>query len=348
MSKLTMSGKIRRNLHFFVAGLLYYSGFLGLVRFFRHNIRRRNEVCILGLHRVLDEEWERRTNSQESILLREATFAKMLEFLSRRFSVVSLESLLVGRNAVPHSSKPCSVLTFDDGWADNYRTAYPWLRKYEVPATIFLTTAWINNENGSWVEGLRGLWKSPSRQKEIRSVLRWASREQDQGEELEEIIEHLKHMPAEQRERMMSVLLKAEGNGNRNREIDRMMTWHEVEEMSRDGIEFGSHTVTHPLLPFESDSAVTRELTESKGFLEMKLQKKVRAFAYPNGEYDDQVKKKVKEAGYDCAFTTRRGWHRFGGDLYAIRRIGVHEGNVTGPDGKFSPAMFSLRLTGWR
>ena len=346
MSK--MFGRIRRNLHFFVAGLLYYSGFLGLVRFFQNGIRRRSGICILGLHRVLDPEAERRTNSQESIMLRETTFAKMLEFLSRRFCIVSLESFLTDGDTAVDSSKTCCILTFDDGWVDNYRTAYPWLKKYEAPATIFLATGWIGTGEGSWVEELRSLWKDSARRGEVRSALRWASREQDQEEEIEETIEHLKHMPAEQRLRVMSALLKAHGNGNRSQEIDRMMTWHEVEEMNRDGIEFGSHTVTHSLLSFENDEMVDRELQESREVLEEKLHKKVRAFDYPNGDYDDQVKKKVKEAGYECAFTTRGGWHRFGGDPYAIRRIGIHEGNVTGPDGKFSPAMFSLRLTGWR
>ena len=80
--------------------------------------------------------------------------------------------------------------------------------------------------------------------------------------------------------------------------------------------------------------------------LEQKLGKRVRGFAYPNGTWDERVRKMVKEAGYECAFVTERGWHRRGTDRFAIPRIMLHEGMVTGPSGKFSPALLSLRLSG--
>jgi hypothetical protein len=80
--------------------------------------------------------------------------------------------------------------------------------------------------------------------------------------------------------------------------------------------------------------------------IEEKLKKKVRAFAYPNGNWDERVRKQVQTAGYECAFTTARGWHRRGEDAYTIRRIMLHEGKVAGLSDEFSTAVVALRLSG--
>jgi peptidoglycan/xylan/chitin deacetylase (PgdA/CDA1 family) len=128
--------------------------------------------------------------------------------------------------------------------------------------------------------------------------------------------------------------------------VDSMLTWQQAIEMSRNGIEIGAHTVTHPLLSYENDTAVERELYQSKQTVEQKLGKPVHAFAYPNGNWDERVRKWVKQTGYDCAFTTRPGWFDRRQDPYTICRILLHEGNVTDRNGQFSPAMLSLTLAG--
>jgi peptidoglycan/xylan/chitin deacetylase (PgdA/CDA1 family) len=141
-------------------------------------------------------------------------------------------------------------------------------------------------------------------------------------------------------------LLPSEENCDGPDEVDSMLTWNQAIEMSRDGIEMGAHTVGHPLLSYENDATVERELCVSKQTLEEKLGKKVRAFAYPNGDWDERVRRCVQQVGYEGAFSTRPGWYRQGQDPYIIRRILLHEGNVTDRKGHFSPAMLSLALAG--
>jgi peptidoglycan/xylan/chitin deacetylase (PgdA/CDA1 family) len=126
------------------------------------------------------------------------------------------------------------------------------------------------------------------------------------------------------------------------------MTWEQLGEMHSAGVEIGGHTATHPLLTFESDESVRQELSGSKQAIERRLGISVRSFAYPNGDYDDRVRLAVRKAGYACAYTTRSGWFTPGDDLYSIPRYLLHEGNVTGPDGEFSPAMFEFTIAGWR
>ncbi len=342
-----MVAKARRFLHIGAAGLLHYSGLLGLWRFVRRSILRKTEVCVIGFHRVLTEAERARSNSLDALVLRHATFVRVLEYVRRRFHVVSLEAFLSGEATGAETSKPCCLLTFDDGWRDTYSTAYPCLRKFAIPATVFLTSGLIEARGGFWAERLRRAWRDSSARAQIQSLLDRDVQKQGQVASLEHIIEWLKHMPAEERRLVLERWPLSEDNCDGPDEPDQMLTWNQVMEMSRDGIEFGTHTVSHPLLTYENAATVERELRLSKQVLEEKLHRKARAFAYPNGEWDERVRRWVEQVGYECAFTTRPGWYQRGQNPYTIPRILLHEGNVTGPNGQFSPAMLSLTLAGW-
>jgi peptidoglycan/xylan/chitin deacetylase (PgdA/CDA1 family) len=296
----------------------------------------------------LTEEEQSQPNSLEGIVLKEATFVKVLEYLSRHFSVVSLDTFLANTARDAHPSKPLCLITFDDGWRDTYTTAYPWLRKFALPATVFLTTGLVEGRGVFWFERLARAWTNPSRRAQIQARLRSLMPAKDQITNLEAIIEYLKHMRGAKRKQVLGFLLLPEERHNQWNKVDQMLTWDQVIEMNRHGIDFGSHTVTHPLLTYEDDVAVKHELGASKVIIEKKLNKEVQAFAYPNGDRDDCVRRHVKQAGYQCAFSTHGGWHCNGYDMLDIRRILIHEGNVTGRSEQFSPSMFNLTLGIWR
>ena len=345
-----MARKLKRLILHAAAGGLYYSGLLRLRSFFRRAILRPREICILGLHRVLSEEEASRSHSLEGMVMREATFARMLEFLTRKFRVVSIQTFLEGVENDSGDSRPWCLLTFDDGWRDNYTTAYPLLQRFHVPATIFLVTGMIGTQEVFWVERLREAWKNPLRRGEIDSIIAEILPRQKEGREttLEEFIEYAKHRPADDRARLLQRLLAPDRLNERAGGVDQMMSWNEAAELGRNGVEMGAHTVTHPLLTYEDRATVRQELRLSKKALEEKLAVQVRAFAYPNGDWDESVREEVEQAGFQCAFTTRRGWYRRGSDLFAVPRIIIHEKRVTGFNGGFSPAVFSSTLERWR
>jgi peptidoglycan/xylan/chitin deacetylase (PgdA/CDA1 family) len=303
----------------------------------------RKEICVLGLHRVLTEEEYPRSFSLDGIKLREETFVTLLKHLEQSFQVLPIDAVVQADAGDPRDSRPICVLTFDDGWRDNYTTAFPWLKKLGLPATIFLVTGLVGSGDTFWIERLATVWADRSRRAFIQSES-GGVKNRSRNVSFEKIIEHLKHMPAAKRQTLLSRMLPAVDAGTPQSPYEKMMDWNQVIEMSQNGIEFGAHTVTHPLLPQEDDSAVQNELHSSRLTLEKLLGKKARSFAYPNGEWDERVRSWVARAGYECAFTTRSGWHCVGDDPFTIRRVLLHEGNITGMDGKFSPAVFNYTL----
>jgi peptidoglycan/xylan/chitin deacetylase (PgdA/CDA1 family) len=131
-------------------------------------------------------------------------------------------------------------------------------------------------------------------------------------------------------------------NGNDERQL---LNWDEVLEMCRDGIEFGSHGLSHRLLDSLGSKEIEKELAESKKVIESKLGKPIYSFTYPNGNYNRDIESQIEKAGYLCAFIV--GKNSDSGsrpDRFAIDRIGIHNGISVGPSGKFSRAMFAWHL----
>jgi peptidoglycan/xylan/chitin deacetylase (PgdA/CDA1 family) len=339
-----MTNKLKKYLVLVFAGCLYYSGIMRLWIWIRHRRRQGNDICVLGLHRVLNSEESLHANSLPGILFRQSTFEAVLEHLSRHYLAIPLAVfLLKERFPSPSHKLPC-LLTFDDGWRDNYTTALPILRKYNLPATIFAVTGLIGTSMTFWVEQLGRIWKDSGRRAALIAAVTGAANGAEPA--FEAMVENLKHLPSARREQVLASVLASSNSPDDEARGDRMLTWDEARALQEAGVEIEAHSVTHPLLVYEDDETVGRELSQSKQTLEEKLGKRVRAFAYPNGTWDERVRKMVEEAGYECAFVTEKGWHRRGADRFTIRRIMLHEGMVTAPNGKFSPALLSLRLSG--
>ncbi len=334
---------LRTTAKYWLASALHFSGLLALWSWCRR-LLGVEEVCVFSLHRVLTPQQRSHANSLPAMVLDQAAFAALLHYLSRHFHVLSLHSFLQG--SLPEG-RPSCLLTLDDGWQDNYTTAYPLLRQFGLPAIIFLTTGMIGTKEVFWVERLIRACKRDGRHRDLRSRFEDLTGKplDAQGSDdsaLELMISHLKRMPAAVRSQALARLLPSEVGDDWAG--DRMLDWDQVAEMRQAGIEFGAHTATHPLLPFETDAFAEAEVLGSRQKILEMLSSAARAFAYPNGDWDPRIRQCVLRAGYECAFTTQRGWYRRADDRYTIRRVSIDDGRVLAPDGTFSPALFHWNL----
>lgn len=107
----------------------------------------------------------------------------------------------------------------------------------------------------------------------------------------------------------------------------RLMSAAELREMSTAGIAIGSHTRTHPHLPELDAEAKRGEIRGSKARLEEMLGRSVTAFAYPYGQFDDDARHAVEEAGYRIACSANSGFNGPDVDRYLLRRIEVLGGD---------------------
>jgi len=276
------------------------------------------------------------------------TFGRQLKFLSRHFDVVSLDSLRTRNKSDMDRREKICVLTFDDGWSDFYRYAYPLLEENGLPATVFLATDFIGSSSVFWTDRLACLMKQKNQQsiknepapnKVIDSI------ENQKGgfdSQLETSIDLLKK---HRNDEIQNILLAMEKRwGVDSSPKDRaFLSWEEVKEMQNSGlIAFGSHTAGHPILTNLKPNEIESELKTSwdKLVFEKAVDPSFIPFCYPNGNHNDQIVKMVKEAGYSLAVTTQKGWNGRDAHPFMLKRIGIHQ------DMTSTEAMFGCRITG--
>jgi peptidoglycan/xylan/chitin deacetylase (PgdA/CDA1 family) len=266
--------------------------------------------------------------------------------------VLPLDELLraAARREVPARA---IAVTFDDGYADTYRFAYPVLRRYALPATVYLAAGFIDGARGMWNDRLgvairdttlgelRGVRDClPERQSaplpEPLPLATPAAREQT----LAQLLGTLKPVPPTERDGLVDDIIARLGISAPA--APTMLTWTQVREMHAKGVAFGAHTVNHPILTAVPLADARREIAESKRLIEDRLQSPIAHFAYPNGtvrDFDERTKALVAEAGFTSASTMIFGTNTPDTDRYALRRGGPSEADT---------AVFAAKLWWYR
>ncbi len=219
------------------------------------------------------------------------------------------------------------IITFDDGYRDNYDNAYPILKAHGIPATIFIATQFIDKRSLFWwdrvaytVKQFRG---DSFNINGYRFELGLSSRE----DIINEILVILKNLDDCERQNMIEQLeQKLDVSIPQRMAETLLLTWRQICEMSEHGIEIGAHTVSHPVLHKVSQEQLIYELRESKRRIEEEIGKKVIAFSYPVNSHGgkDQVKKAVRDSGYSFATTLTHGTNKLGAmNPHSLRRLTV-------------------------
>lgn len=252
-----------------------------------------------------------------------------------------LSQLLQDRRPIPPRSV---VLTIDDGHRSVYQHGYPVFAEFGLPVTVYLTTGPIDDRGWLWFDRVAQMFvNSPrttvelpnpdglatSAPSEITGKTVTLGTEEQRLDLAEQYMNLMKQCPAASfpqcfRALESSLSVKApEGNAPPAWES---LTWQEVKTMSLAGIEFGGHTVTHPILSRSDDATQLNEIAGCKQRIESELGKPVLHFAYPNGlpeDFSPSTVDIVRNAGYKTATTTVSGQVFGGDDIYRLKRLPV-------------------------
>lgn len=123
---------------------VYYSGVLACYRFIVKKVLKRHHGVILAYHRVQDSA------EDAHMSVRTRTFERQIDYLQKHFQILSLDRIEESRRYP--EKEDCCIITFDDGYRDNYLNAYPVLKKRHVPAAIFVVSGNVG-KSSKWVSG---------------------------------------------------------------------------------------------------------------------------------------------------------------------------------------------------
>lgn len=287
-----------------------------------------SEPVVLMYHRFSEAPTHGRVHVSE--------FEAQLRFLASHCNVISLQELtrgLIEGVRWPHATV---AITIDDGYYDMFDVAFPLLRRYQFPATVFVTTAFIDGGMWYWPDKLRWLVNGAAAMHQLLQVdgtvgvLRIETRA-DREAAWQRVADHAFAATAGAATDAFIENLAVEAGVSLPKAPPaefRALSWQQLCEMSGSAIEIAAHGVRHERMTALTDSEVRLELLQSKQTIEAQVQREVRSFAYPFGGVEDQderVRGAVRDAGYDagCVSFFDAELYR---DRYAMRRFGV------GPD----------------
>lgn len=290
----------------------------------------KNNLTVLNYHRIDDPTRPEFDTFKPNISARPKDFALQMDYVARWFNVVSMSDVtqwLGGKKTLPAHA---ALITFDDGYLDNYLSAFPILRERNLPAIIFLTSGHIQqdapfywdliaycfhqtgNDHVTFPGGHEMFWKNEIERDRIALLL----------------IESLKRLSEMEKQewvqRLAGLLNVTIPSGHFQ---DLMMNWDQIREMQKNGIEFGGHTVHHPILTRVTPAQAEDEIKNSKMRIEEELGTVVKGFAYPNGgraDFNREIERLTAKAGYQAAFSLINGptsQKEIKHNPFAIRRI---------------------------
>jgi peptidoglycan/xylan/chitin deacetylase (PgdA/CDA1 family) len=320
--------------------LCYFSGMYFLLSYLK-----RNKPIILMYHSINHHNSQ---NIYPDNIISIENFEKQIKFLSQKRNIISLEELIRRIEQGSKFSPYTTAITFDDGYYDFFLNAYPILKKYHVPATVFLVTGFLDSGGGKWEDKLAFLLNmtnsSPLRVDVDGQELLFKTstgRERTQSiQELQSLLQGLSE------DKMMKALGEIEKTIGHKQDFSPLTTLRrsEIGLMKDDPlISFGAHTHSHQDLGKMNDKTAKSEIRISREEIEKITGKRCLLFSYPFGRrknLNPQVKDLLKAQGFIGAVTAIPGAINTDSELFELKRIAVTDSVMV----EFKCALIGLTL----
>lgn len=318
-------------------------GHLGIYRLAR--FITRNEPKVLMYHRFAEFDGNGAVGVE--------TFEKQLQYVKRHFHPVTMSELADEVYEQNHTVPNRVVITIDDGYQDFYQYAYPLLKKYDIAATLYVTTGFVDNKNWLWPDKISWLLSSvqqPRPEFRHHSIKLEGGKisQAQQADDWRMLINYLLSVDNETKDTCIAALADVWDVPLPQSAPEKYQpcTVDQLKEMQENGIELGGHTVNHPSLGKVTKEVAEYEILESEKWLNDHLGCKTRSFCYPNGTSSDFNQDTMdivaQQSKFNAAVTAFADAHG-NEQRYAIRRhAGSH--NMF----QFYKSITGVELTGFK
>jgi peptidoglycan/xylan/chitin deacetylase (PgdA/CDA1 family) len=294
----------------------------------------RDSLVVLNYHRI--------GNAEDDLFdpgVFEATAEQLddqISYLKRHVSLVTLDEAVAFVHGDGNgNTRRCRVLiTFDDGYLDNYTTAFPILRSHGVQGVFFLVTSFVGSGHVPWWDHIAYLVKTAQNR---RFTLRYpdtlAVDLDGDGvtASLRAVLRLYKKPQNSDPTRFIRELAEAAQGAELPGTLRRFLNWDEAGEMIQGGMAIGSHTHSHDVLSQLDPDRQYEELARSRAILQEKLGTGVEALAYPVGarsSFTAETQQAARTAGYRAAFSYHGGTNLPGKTVvYNVSRIPMGDGS---------------------
>lgn len=284
-------------------------------------------LLILNYHRV--GTWHNSSLDRNLWSASDRDFDAQIEMLANNFQVIGLDDV---ESAIHAKRGRYVMVTFDDGYLDNYSNAFPILKRHNVPATFFITTGFIDQPAVPWWDEIAWMVRSSPLTRLEANV--WTNTiivfdEPHREAAINRLLSIYKRLSGSVTSGYVQFLADALRTGRCPVEVasDLWMTWDNIREMRQNGMSFGAHTVTHPVLANLTPEDQDQEIRGSQRRLSEELSEPIDAFSYPVGglkSFNAATRESLARHGFKRSFTYVGGYcHHGHQDQFAVPRSAV-------------------------
>jgi peptidoglycan/xylan/chitin deacetylase (PgdA/CDA1 family) len=288
----------------------------------------RHKAAIIEYHGICDEDFDL-LKGFDIKQMPKSYFRKQLEYLKKKGYVFCSMTKLT--NTIRNKGKinRLVVLTFDDGYENVVKNAYPIMKELGAKGCFYLVSALIGQDQLLWTDYVESVIRN---HQEFNFEFMFKGRgcsyrlDDDKSRQyaMGDIKAKLRSVPDKERLEHLEQFNKIKID-NIHQEF-MIVSPEQIKELDQNILEIGSHTRMHPnCANLISDEELDDEILDSKMEIERIIGNKIRHFCYPKGSYDERVIAKVIECGYDSAVTTEYGFVDKNADLYRLKRMEANE-----------------------
>ncbi|HJO04531.1 MAG TPA: polysaccharide deacetylase family protein [Acidobacteriota bacterium] len=288
-------------------------------------------VAIFLFHGVIRSvDYEVRNYTRKHLTARR--FGTVLDELCAKGTPVSVADLVaasdVGRPLPPRAF----ILTFDDGFENNYSVAAPKLEQRRIPAVFYVTTDFIAENRSSWIDLIEHAFESRADVSVVwgdaaeRTSYRGPVEKRKALDEIRAFVKARREVdPYELAESVCTQLEITDAPADK--QLDQKMSWSQVRELSETALfTIGGHGHSHRILEFLDQSELEREIAQSLELLRYHVATPILHYSYPEGLshcYSPRVVSLLRQQGIRCAPTAEPGINHVGDDLFRLKRLAV-------------------------
>jgi len=310
-----------------IAKVSYYTGLSFILRIFNGTKNRR--IIILMYHRIFDNI-NYKIDVDADYLITPEEFEKQIKYISEKYNVIAFDEFIEYCQNKSKLPKNSVIITFDDGYKDCYTIAHPILLKYNVSAMFFIATDYINSDKIYWWDKVAYALNNTNLTSFSVPELGAYNLENPvkRLEAKRNICKKLRQFNEQQKNEIINEIeqiLKFEFDEINK---DLFLNWEEINDMSKNGMDFGAHTCSHAILTRVPNEQAKYEIRNSKSVIEANINKKINVFSYPSGtinDFDDSIKEYVKYIGFRAAVSTIYGINKLNNetDFYSLKRLDI-------------------------
>ena len=301
-------------------------------REYRNNFLKETEdkLVILLYHGVTSHKNKGICNRQGKHIPSEE-FRRQMEFIKNNCYPLSIDEWIEIRESSSIPKNPV-VISFDDGFENNYTTALPILEALQIPAIFYISSGMIGTKKMFWVDTLEDLINRTKQEQitmKLDKEIQFSLKTED-----EKFLALLN----------IKAFCKKESNKTKNRVIDELieqtkiepscnnpnypsMNWNQLIELDKKNLfTVGGHSLNHSILSALSDDELNEEISKSLEILENKLNHQIEHYSYPEGQeihYNQNVIDILKMKGILCSPSAINGINNYQDDLFHLKRIMV-------------------------